>query len=98
MLYALCMPLIQIRDVPNDVHAALVKQAERAGMSLNRYLLQELRQIAGRSRNAEILRRAQARPGPKLSRESIVNEIRRIRGVDEIDQIDEADGADGADE
>jgi antitoxin FitA len=89
MLYATCMPLVQIRDVPNDVHAELVKQAEHAGMSLNRYLLQELRRLAGRSRNAEIFRRAQARPGPKLSRESIIKEIRAIRGVD--DEMNEAD-------
>jgi hypothetical protein len=87
-MYATCMPLIQIRDVPEDVHAALVRQAERADLSLNRYLLQELRHIAGRSRNAEILRRAQARPGPKLSRESIIKEIRAIRGVEEIDEAD----------
>jgi hypothetical protein len=92
MLYATCMPLIQIRDVPEEVHAELVRRAERAGLSLNRYLLQELRQIAGRGRNAEILRRAQARPGPKLSRASIINEIRAIRGVDErVDEANEAD-------
>jgi hypothetical protein len=80
MLYAIDMPLVQIRDVPDDVHAELVQQAEHAGMSLNRYLLQELGLIARRGRNAEILRRAQARPGPKLSRESIVAEIRAMRG------------------
>jgi antitoxin FitA len=80
MLYATYMPLVQIRDVPEDVHAELVKQAEHAGMSLNRYLLQELGYIARRNRNAEILRRAREIPGPRLSRESIVAEIRAMRG------------------
>lgn len=74
------MPLVQIRDVPDDVHAELTAQADQAGMSLNRYLQQELRLIARRGRNAEVFRRAQARPGPRLSRESIVNEIRAMRG------------------
>jgi hypothetical protein len=86
ILYPTSMPLVQIRDVPEDVHAELTAQAEQAGMSLNRYLLQELRHIAGRSRNAELFRKAQARPGPRLSRESIVRTVRAIRGVDEEDK------------
>jgi antitoxin FitA len=81
--YATPMPLVQIRDVPEDVHAELTAQAERAGMSLNRYLLQEVTHLARRNRNAEFFRRARAIPGPRLSRESIVREIRAIRGVDE---------------
>lgn len=83
MAYATDMPLVQIRDVPAEVHAQLTAQAEQAGMSLNRYLLRELEHIAGRSRNAELFRKAQARPGPRLSRESIVRTVRAIRGVDE---------------
>jgi antitoxin FitA len=78
--YDPCMVMVQVRDVPDEIHAELVAQAERAGMSLNRFLLNELRQIARRSRNAEVFRRARARPGPRLSRESIVAEIRAMRG------------------
>lgn len=74
------MVMVQVRDVPDDVHAELVAQAKRAGMSLNRYLLHELRQIARRGHNAEVLRRARERPGKRLSRESIVAEIRAMRG------------------
>jgi hypothetical protein len=73
------MVVVQIRDMPEDVHAELTKQAERAGMSLSRYLLEELRQSARRSRNAEIFRRARSRPGPKLPREEIVSAIREVR-------------------
>jgi antitoxin FitA len=74
------MVMVQVRDVPDDVHAQLVAQAKRSGTSLNRYLLRELEKIARRSHNAEILRRARARPGKRLSTESIVAEIRAMRG------------------
>lgn len=74
------MVMVQIRDVPDEVHAQLRAQAEREGMSLNRYLLRELRKIARQGHNAEVLRRARERPGKRLSRESIVAEIRAMRG------------------
>ncbi len=41
MQYA-CMPNIQIRDVPEGVHAALVKKAETAGQSLQQFLSADL--------------------------------------------------------
>ncbi len=41
--------VIQIRGVPDDVHAKLVEAAERDGKSLTAYLSDELRQIALRA-------------------------------------------------
>src|SRR5438552_16419280 len=38
--------MIQIRDVPDPMHAILTARAAKAGMSLSDYLLVELRSIA----------------------------------------------------
>ena len=41
--------VIQVRNVPDDVHASLRGQAAAAGVSLSEYVLTELTQVAGRS-------------------------------------------------
>jgi hypothetical protein len=74
--------VIQIRGVPDDVHERLVRQAKDAGTSLNQYVLRELEAAAGRSKNAEIFLRAARRPGPRLTREEIVQTIREDRDND----------------
>ena len=40
--------IIQIRDVPDDVHEALSEAAAAEGLSLNRYVLNELDHVARR--------------------------------------------------
>jgi antitoxin FitA len=75
--------VIQVRDVPDDIHALLVKQAKAKGMSLNQFILREYQQIADRGRNAEIFRRAAARPGRRLTTEQIVGTLREDRGRDD---------------
>ncbi|MGD9922252.1 MAG: hypothetical protein AB7V13_12520 [Pseudorhodoplanes sp.] len=40
------MPIIDIRDLPDDLHRKLKARAERSGMSLSDYLLAEVRKIA----------------------------------------------------
>jgi antitoxin FitA len=55
------MPLIQVRDVPEDVRDELARKAALAGKSLQSYLLGELTQLAERPTVAEIVARAQAR-------------------------------------
>jgi len=57
------MVAIQIRDVPEDVHAELVRQAEEAEQSLNKYLLGVLRESIRGGGNAEVFARAAARKG-----------------------------------
>jgi len=71
---------VQIPDVPDDIHAELTAQAEQAGLPLNDYLLRQLAQLGRRGGNVEFFRRARSIPGPRLSRESIVTEIRAMRG------------------
>ncbi len=71
--------VIQIRDVPDDVHAALTEQAEAAGMSLSRFVLRELEQRSRVSRNAEIFARLRELPGTRLTPAEIVEDIRAER-------------------
>jgi plasmid stability protein len=71
---------IQIRDVPDDVHAVLRARAAASGMSMSEYLRAELIDLASSPTNEEIYARVQAREGPEPSRESIVEIIREARG------------------
>lgn len=71
--------VIQIRDVPDDVHAVLIEQAEAAGMSLSRFALRELEQRSRVGRNAEILAGLRALPPTGISAEEIVADIRAER-------------------
>ncbi len=70
--------VIQVRNVPDEVHITLREQASAAGVSLSEYVLAELVQVAGRSTNAQILLRAAQREGG-FSREEIVAAVRSGR-------------------
>ena len=48
--------VIQVRDVPDDVHEALVRQAKAEGLSLNQFVLREYEKIARRARQRRDLR------------------------------------------
>jgi antitoxin FitA len=54
--------MIQIRNVPNDLHRLLKSRAALAGMSLSDYLLDELRRMAERPTLAELKERLERRP------------------------------------
>ncbi len=69
---------IQIRDVPDDVHAVLRARAAAAGMSLSEYLRAELVTVTSRPTVAEVIARARARHGG-ASGEAIVRAIRELR-------------------
>jgi len=62
------MKLIQIRNVPDDVHRMLKARAALAGMSLSDYALAQLRLAAERPTRQEILDRIASRPRPRLRR------------------------------
>ena len=47
--------MVQVRDVPDDLHAALKDRARRNGMSLSDYLRTELARIAARPVLADVL-------------------------------------------
>ncbi len=78
-MYRRRMPkMLQVRHVPDDVHAALRARAAEAGVSLSEYVLRELRTLAERPSRAEVLARA-ARRGGRLSFEDAVEEVRAGR-------------------
>jgi len=54
--------MIQIRNVPEDLHRALRVRAAQAGTSLSDYLLAELRRIAELPTRACLLARISSRP------------------------------------
>jgi antitoxin FitA len=72
------MKLLQIRNVPDDVHRTLKARAALAGMSLSEYSLAELRRAAERPTRAELLDRLASKPPRKL-RESAAAAVRAER-------------------
>ncbi len=69
--------VIQIRDVPDELHEALSEAAHDSGLSLNRFVL--LHKVGRRRRNAEIFRQLHAQSGGRMTREEIVATIRDLR-------------------
>ena len=70
--------MIQVRDVPDQVHSILKSRAAQEGMSLSDYLKKELASIAERPSMREWLARArQVKPiASKRSAAQIVRELR----------------------
>jgi uncharacterized protein (DUF1778 family) len=68
--------VIQIRDVPDEVHAALASAANEQGLSLTRYMLRELEQLARRAQavtdNAAVIRATQANVRGDVDRATIL--------------------------
>jgi len=58
--------MIQLRNVPEDLHRTLKSRAATAGMSLSDYLLAEIRQIEERPTVAELRERLHRRRGVAL--------------------------------
>ena len=81
-LYARRMSkMIQIRDVPDQVHSTLKARAAREGMSLSDFIKRELERTVERPTMREWLERTQqAKPIPsKRSAAQIVRELRDSR-------------------
>ncbi len=53
--------MIQIRNVPDELHRRLKARAALAGMSLSEYLLQEIKQTAERPTSGELRLRLESR-------------------------------------
>ncbi len=77
------MVMIQIRNVPPDLHALLTDRAKASGMNLSDFLKAQLERIAAVPTNAEIFAQveadAQAGLLPRISSEEIVAGIREDR-------------------
>lgn len=60
------MPNVLVRDVPDEVHAALQHRAEQRGQSLQQYLVVELKRLAERPSVDEVLDRIDKHRGGRV--------------------------------
>jgi antitoxin FitA len=75
--------MIQIRNVPDDLHRELKMRAAAAGMSMSDYIKRELSRKSRKSTIREIGARRRARTGGKkssLTTQEVVDIIREGRG------------------
>jgi len=70
--------MIQIRNVPDALHARLKARAAMAGMSLSDFLLQAIEDLAARPSLEELRERLASRT-PVETKESSAEAIRAIR-------------------
>ncbi|MEJ7742268.1 MAG: hypothetical protein WKF73_06800 [Nocardioidaceae bacterium] len=77
------MPIIQIRDVPEEVRDALAEAAEAQGLSLAGYVRRELEHLAKRPQvvrdNAAVIRQTQALVGGGVDRDMILSALHEGR-------------------
>jgi plasmid stability protein len=73
------MATIQVKNVPDAVHAELRRRSAAAGQSLQEYLLARLTEQAGRPTLEEVLVRAGARAGGSVSFASAIEVLRSTR-------------------
>ena len=74
------MPNVLVRDLPDDVHAALQRRAERRGQSLQQYLVGELSRLAQRPSLDELLDRIERRHGGRVGLAQAVEDLVEERG------------------
>lgn len=70
---------IQIRDVDDEVYAALVKRAAEADLSVPEYLRRETERLAARPTITEWLERTRRRGGT-VSRTDVLTALDELRG------------------
>jgi plasmid stability protein len=69
------MPNVLVRDLPDDVHAALVRRADAAGQSLQQFLAHELTRVAASNSMAEVLARIATRSGGRVGVDTAVTDL-----------------------
>jgi plasmid stability protein len=79
--------MIQIRNVPDDLHRTLKIRAARAGMTLSDYLLSEIELVAAKPTLAEMMERLRGREPVELDEPPEVT-IRRFRDADDPRGVD----------
>ena len=73
------MPNVLIRDIPDDVHAALQRRAERRGQSLQQFLAAELRRLAERPAMDDVLDRIDRRRGGRVGLRQAADDLAEER-------------------
>ncbi len=66
------MGLIQLRDVPDDVHRTLKARAAAAGVSLSHYVLREVQRAARTPTPEELDARIHGRPAAAVTTDDIL--------------------------
>lgn len=74
--------MIQIRNVPDELHRTLKARAAKSGMTLSDYLLSEIEQVAEKPTMKEWLERVASREPVELDEPPEVT-IRRFRDADD---------------
>lgn len=71
-MYNACMPNVQVRNVPDEVHSVLVRRARQAGQSLQQYLSDQLSQMASHPTMEEVFERIEGRSLGRITSEDAV--------------------------
>jgi plasmid stability protein len=71
--------MIQIRNVPDDVHRTLKVRAAEEGISLSDYIKRDLEDLAMQATIDEIGERGRARRSSTVDTESILADLREVR-------------------
>jgi hypothetical protein len=79
--------MIQIRNVPEELHRTLKVRAAKAGMTLSDYLLSEIERVAEKPTLAEMMERLRSREPVVLDEPPDVT-IRRFRDADDPRDVD----------
>lgn len=72
--------MIQIRNVPDEVHKTLKVRAATEGLSLSDYIKRDLEELAKQATIEEVFASARARGSSGLTAEEIVSVQRELRG------------------
>lgn len=69
------MPNVLVRDLPDDVHAALQNKAARRHQSLQQYLVLELRHLANRQSILDVLDDVEEQSGGRVGFETALGDL-----------------------
>lgn len=69
------MPNVLIRDLPESVHRELLRRAEAAGKSLQRYLTEELTRLTSRPSLQDVLAHIEKRRGGRVGLARAVDDL-----------------------
>lgn len=69
------MPNVLVRDLPDDVHAALQRKAQQQQQSLQQYLTTELRRLAERQQLSEVLDGIEKQHGGRVGLDQAVEDL-----------------------
>ena len=73
------MSMIQVRNVPEELHRELKARAAREGVTLSDFVLHELERVAAVPSNAELRARLLARPAVEYLGETAAESTRAER-------------------